>query len=151
MENFIFKELKNNPQCFFDILPEDWQDEIAPFWEDYKNDAKIYIIEDQNDIIGGGIAFHKSPPHFEYFETEAKTFFNNGYLYLGFIWIQENHRHKNLGSFWLNQLKAQNSQHSFFLLTEEEHLKHFYIKNGFQYIKSVQNQDITECLFVSKT
>lgn len=150
METFTFRELKNNPQRFFEILPQDWQDEIVPFWSDYEFDAKIYIIENNTSIIGGGIVFYKSPPNFEYFETESKRLFNKGYLYLGFIWIQENQRNKNLGSFWLDQLKAQNSQRHYFLLTEEDELSHFYIKNGFHQIKSVQNQDHMEWLYTTK-
>lgn len=150
MEAFIFRKLKNNPQLFFEILPQDWQEEIVPFWDDYKNDAKIYIIENSNTIIGGGIVFHKSPPDFEYFETEATTLFNNGYLYLGFIWIDAQQRNRNLGSFWLNQLKAQNVQQKYFLLTEEDYLQHFYEKNSFSRIKSVQNQDHAEWLYLTK-
>ncbi len=150
MDTFTFRELKNNPQQFFEILPQDWQDEIIPFWDDYKSAAKIYIIEDHLTIIGGGIAFYKSPPGFEYFETEAKALFDDGYLYLGFIWIQEDHRNRNLGTFWLNRLKAENRQHRYFLLTEEDHLQHFYEKNGFYRVKSVLNQDYIEWLYLTK-
>lgn len=150
MENFIFRELKNNPQQFFEMLPQDWQDEIVPFWDDFKNDAKIYTIEDHSAIIGGGIVFYKSPPNFEYFETEAKTLFDAGYLYLGFIWIAENQRNKNLGSIWLSQLKALHPNQKYFLLTEEAHLQHFYEKNNFSQIKSVQNQDHQEWLYLNK-
>ena len=150
MEAFIFRELINNPQPFFEILPQDWQDEIVPFWDNFKNDAKIYTIDHGVTIIGGGIVFYKSPPNFDYFETEAHALFNNGYLYLGFIWIQENHRNKNLGSFWLNQLKLKNSEQKYFLLTEEDHLQHFYEKNGFSRIKLVQNEDHQEWLYLSE-
>lgn len=150
MEAFTFKELKNNPQQFFEILPQDWQYEIVPFWDDVKTDAKIYIIEDRNVIIGGGIVFYKSPPDFEYFETQAKSLFEKGYFYLGFIWIQEDQRNKNLGSFWLDQLKAKNRQQKYFLLTEEENLQHFYEKNGFSRIKSVQNRDHLEWLYLTE-
>ncbi len=150
METFTFRELKNNPEQFFEILPRDWQDEVIPFWDEFETDAKIYIIENHSTIIGGGVVFYKSPPDFDYFEAEAKTFFEDGYWYLGFIWIAEEHRNKNLGSFWLNQLKAQNSHQKYFLLTEEDHLQHFYEKNDFYRIKPVQNQDYMEWLYLTK-
>lgn len=151
MEPFSFKALETNPQDFFEILPQDWQDEIVPFWNDFKTDAKIYCLEDNATIIGGGIVFYKSPPNFEYFENEANHWFDKGYLYLGFIWISEEHRNKNLGSFWLDQLKIQNVRRDFFLLTEEDYLQHFYEKNGFIRLKSVQNGDHEEWLYITKT
>ncbi|MBO3098132.1 GNAT family N-acetyltransferase [Gelidibacter pelagius] len=147
MEGFKFRELKNDPQQFFQILPEDWQDEIVPFWDTYKTDSKIYIIEDDTGIVGGGIVFYKSPPNFEYFETDAKAWFDKGYGYLGFIWISEPYRNKSLGSFWLNQLKSENPQQRYFLLTEEEHLHHFYLKNGFVCSRSLHNEDHLEWLY----
>ncbi|WP_027126807.1 GNAT family N-acetyltransferase [Gelidibacter mesophilus] len=150
MDAFTFRELKNNPEQFFNLLPENWQVEIVPFWKTHKNSAKIYIIENHCTIIGGGIVFSKSPPQFEYFETEAKPYFDEGYLYLGFIWIAEHQRNKNLGTFWLNQLKSENPRQNYFLLTEEDYLQHFYEKNGFSRIKLVQNQDHMEWLYISK-
>ena len=150
METFTFRELKNDPQQFFEMLPQDWQDEIVPFWDDYKAVAKIYILENHLAIIGGGIVFYTSPPHFEYFETEAKTLFDDGYWYLGFIWIAESQRNKNLGSVWLNQLKAQNPNQKYFLLTEEDYLQHFYEKNDFHRVKQVKNQNQLEWLYLSK-
>lgn len=147
MESFKFRELKNDPQQFFQILPQEWQDEIVPFWDTYKTQAKIYIIEDNSSIVGGGIVFYKSPPNFEYFETDAKVWFNKGYLYLGFIWISESHRNKSLGSFWLDQLKSKHPEQHYFLLTEEEHLHHFYLKNGFECSQCLQNNDHLEWLY----
>lgn len=147
MEAFTFRELKEAPQQFFGILPEEWQEEIVPFWDAYTSDSKIYVIENGNSIIGGGIVFYKSPPHFDYFEKEAEIWFNKGYHYLGFIWISGEYRNRSLGSFWLNQLKAGNPQQQYFLLTEEEHLHLFYLKNGFVCSKTLQNQDHLEWLY----
>lgn len=150
METLKFRELTEHPQHFFMMLPEDWQDEIVPFWDAYKDSSQIYIIENQTGILGGGIVFSKSPPHFEYFETNAKIWFSQGYQYLGFIYISEHHRNKNLGSFWLNQLKSKNPQQQYFLLTEEEHLHHFYLKNGFVCHQSFLNKDHLEWLYYTE-
>lgn len=151
MGPITFRELKHNSQQFFEILPLEWQDEIVPFWNAFKSHAKIYIIEVQQTLIGGGIVFYKSPPNFDYFETEAKSLFKEGYRYLGFIWIDENHRNKNLGSFWLEHLKAQDHNQKYFLLTEEDHLQHFYEKNDFLRVKSIRNQDQVEWLYLTKS
>ena len=149
MKTENFRELEEDPERFFEIIPQDWQDEIVPFWDDFKTKAKIYILEDNSGVIGGGIVFHKAPPDFEYFEKEAQKWFENGYLYLGFIWIAEAHRNKNLGSFWLDQLKARDFKQHYFLLTEEDHLQHFYAKNGFNEIKFVKNQNHLERLYAN--
>ena len=150
MDDFIFKELVEDSKAFFDLLPQDWQDEIVPFWDAIKSEAKIYTLQQHETLVGGGIVFYNSPPDFEYFENEAKTLFDDGYLYLGFIWIAENQRNKNLGSIWLNKLKAENPNQKFFLLTEEDYLQHFYEKNDFSRIKQVQNQDHQEWLYLTK-
>ncbi len=126
METLRFRELIKEPQQFFKMLPQDWQDEIVPFWTDYKDASQIYIIEDENHIMGGGIVFQKSPPHFEYFENDANKWFDEGYLYLGFIWISAQYRNKNLGSFRLH---------------------HFYLKNGFTCKQSFITKDHVEWLF----
>lgn len=150
METFIFKQLTSQPQQFFDLLPTEWQQEIVPFWGDYEALAKIYSIEEAGEIIGGGIVFYACPPNFTYFEDEANYWFGKGYLYLGFIWIAEDKRSKNLGSFWLNQLKLAESHQKYFLLTEENRLHRFYVKNGFTRIKSLKNEDHFEWLYLSE-
>jgi hypothetical protein len=67
MEPFIFKQLTSQPQQFFDLLPTEWQEEIVPFWGDYGDLAKIYVIKEDGVIIGGGIVFYACPPNFTYF------------------------------------------------------------------------------------
>lgn len=150
MDNYHFTELQKNPELFFEILPSDWQSEICPFWKSYENQAKIYIITYSEEIIGGGIVFSSPPPNFEYFNQEAQFWFDNHYYYLGFIFIAPEHRNKNLGSFWMQQLKLNNPGQNYFLLTEEPHLQHFYEKNDFQCLKSFTVDDHVEWLFVYK-
>lgn len=150
MDSYTFSKITSQPEQFFKLLPEDWQNEIVPFWKSYTNDASIYGLYDGPLLIGGGIVFYTSPPHFEYFEREAKVLFSKDYHYLGFIWINENYRNKNLGTFWLNKLKSLEPHQDLFLLTEEEHLHHFYTKNGFFRIKEISNKGNLEWLYVSE-
>ena len=146
----IFKKLESNPHLFFDILPPDWQEEIVPFWDDYKNSSCIYIIENNDVIIGGGIVFSKCPPDLLYFEEEANAWFDQNYQYLGYIWIAEDMRNQNLGSFWLNKLKELNPKQNYWLLIEEEHLHRFYQKNDFILTQSIEHKESVEWLYTYK-
>jgi GNAT superfamily N-acetyltransferase len=140
---YMFKHLRDNHHLFFEMLPQDWQDEIIPHWAQYEDSASIYVIEEQDQIIGGGIVFSTCPPDILYYKKEAQNWFDNGYLYLGFIWISEDKRNMNLGSFWLEELKRTRPKQNYWLLIEEEHLHRFYQKNKFVLIKTViQNKQM---------
>lgn len=145
--NFEFKPLQSSAYLFFDILPKEWQDEIVPFWTGYEESADIYIIEDNNHIIGGGIVFATTPPDILYFKEEAKDWFDNGYLYIGFLWIAEVRRDKNLGSYWLDQLKKIDLNQKYWLLIEEERLHRFYQRNGFLLNKTIIHEKHPEWLY----
>ena len=142
-----FSKLKSNPNQFFDILPEDWQDEIVPFWDDYKNTASIYVIKEDSHVIAGGILFSTCSPDITYFKKEAQTWFENGFLYIGFLWVSEDKRNNNLGSFWLDELKKQLPNQKLWLLIEEERLHSFYLKNDFNLDKTIKNNDHLEWLY----
>jgi hypothetical protein len=144
---FQFSKLKSNPNQFFDILPEDWQDEIVPFWDDYKNTASIYVIKEDSHVIAGGILFSTCSPDITYFKKEAQTWFENGFLYIGFLWVAEDNRNNNLGSFWLDELKRQLPNQKLWLLIEEERLHSFYLKNDFKLDKTIKNNDHLEWLY----
>lgn len=145
--NTTFKLLESKPGLFFDLLPNDWQELIVPHWHRYENSSSIYVIEEKDKIIGGGIVFTTSPPDIQYFKTEAQFWFDKGYHYLGFIWICEERRGANLGSFWMNQLKLFNPTQKYWLLIEEEHLHRFYKKNGFILESTVLQNGNTEWLY----
>lgn len=145
--NFQFKLLQNTADRFFEILPRDWQDEIVPFWTHYETSSKIFVIEENNRIIGGGIVFATTPPDVIYYKEEAQHWFDNEYLYIGFLWIAEDKRNNNLGSFWLDELKMQNTKQKYWLLIEDERLHGFYQRNGFKLIKTIINDQHAEWLY----
>jgi GNAT superfamily N-acetyltransferase len=145
--SFIFKKLPSNSMRFFDRLPKDWQADIIPFWDYYKDSAKVYILEEKNHVVGGGIVFSTCPPDIEYYRKDAQKWFDKDYLYLGFIWIAEDKRNKNLGSLWLEELKKTNPKQKYWLMIEAEHLHHFYQKNNFKLNKTVSHNDHTEWLY----
>ena len=90
---------------FFKILPNDWQENVAPVWESIKETTRGYLLLDNDKIIAGGLVFSKCPPDMLYAENEVDLWFNKGYLYLGFIYVIEERRQQNLGSIWLDNLK----------------------------------------------
>ena len=141
---YSFKQSFN--QDFFHLLPTDWKNSILPFWDNYVDNSSIYLLYDSDKIIAGGIVFHTCSPDMMYNELEAKKWFDNDYLYLGFIWVIEEYRNKKTGSKWLQALSKKFPSQKFWLTIDEENLAFFYIKNGFKLIKSLKNSDDTEWL-----
>ena len=145
--NIQFSNATNNPELFFNILPEDWQDLIVPYWESYKEAAKIYVLKENEEVVAGGLVFSKSLPDMSDFERSLQYLFSEGYLYLGFIWVPLHKRNRNLASQWLTLLKKQDPTQKYWLTIEEEWLKHFYEKNGFKLIKESDDATNKEWLF----
>ncbi len=148
MKNFkIYNDQENS---FFEILPTDWQEGIVPYWENYKNTTKIYVLEENNEILAGGLVFSECPPDMEYFKAGAQKWFENRYLYLGFLWVPQRFRNQNLGTLWLNALKELDKNQKFWLTIEEDNLRYFYEKNNFEYEKTIQNDSNKEQLLFFK-
>lgn len=148
MMEYIFKQ--SNNQDFFQLLPTDWKNSILPFWDNYVDNSSIYLLFDNDKIIAGGIVFHTCSPDMMYNELEAKKWFDNDYLYLGFIWVVEEYRNKKIGSKWLQALMKKFPTQKFWLTIDEENLAFFYIKNGFKLIKSLKNGNDDEWLLTYK-
>ena len=127
------RSAQDSPNDFFNILPEDWRCLIAPYWDGYKATSTIYVLENAKEIVGGGIVFASASPDMTHFEkAHGKVYFDLGYLYIGFLWVAPEYRGKELGSKWLSLLIEQNKNQSYWLTIEEENLKAFYEKNGFE-------------------
>ncbi|WP_308990496.1 GNAT family N-acetyltransferase [Mariniflexile litorale] len=141
-------KLSEEVSGFFKILPEDWQEALLPFLETYKKTIKCYVFIDGNQIIAGGLVFSTCPPDMLYAVEEANSWFQKGYLYLGFIYVLEEKRGQNLGSLWLNELKKIHPKQNYWLTIEDLNLDAFYVKNGFQPIKSLYNNGVEEKLYV---
>lgn len=142
-----FSNATDNPEQFFNILPEDWQDLIVQHWESYKDVAKIYVLKENGEVVAGGLVFSKSLPDMSDFERSLQYLFTEGYLYLGFIWVSLDKRNRQLASQWLTFLKKQDPTQKYWLTIEEEWLKHFYEKNGFKLIKESDDAANKEWLF----
>lgn len=145
--NTQFSNVTDTPEQFFNILPDDWKVLIEPYWESYKNVAKIYVLIEDGEVVAGGLVFSKSLPDMSDFERSLQYLFSEGYLYLGFIWVPAHKRNRQLASQWLTFLKNQDPNQKYWLTIEEESLKYFYEKNGFKLIKESDNDDDKEWLF----
>jgi hypothetical protein len=133
-----FKECSQNPERFFSSLPADWQEGIIPFWNAYQHSARVFILESSTELLGGGIVFSTpSPDTHPHFQQQAQRWFDEGYLYVGFLWISEQHRDKQLGSAWLQSLFRLFPQQKFWLSIEEFRLASFYLRNGFSLVQHV--------------
>lgn len=139
-----FKKVKGNQ--FFSILPEDWRSEIEPLWDKYKVDTGVYILKDNKKTIAGGLVFSTCSPDMLNREEEFQKWISQGYLYIGFLWVDEAYRGKSLGSMWLNELKNRNKHQKYWLTVEEESLVLFYQKNGFILVKELQKGENKEWL-----
>lgn len=128
-------------------MPEDWQVLIVPYWEAYKDVAKIYVLKENDEVVAGGLVFSKSLPDMSDFERSLQYLFTEGYLYIGFIWVPPYKRNRNLASQWLTLLKNQDPTQKYWLTIEEEWLKHFYEKNRFKLIKESDGINSKEWLF----
>ena len=143
-----FTNATESPEQFFNMLPEDWQVLIVPYWESYKDVAKIYVLKENEEVVAGGLVFSKSLPDMSDFERAQQHFFKEGYLYIGFIWVPLDKRNKNLASQWLTLLKNLDPTQKYWLTIEEEWLKHFYEKNGFVLIEESDDAADKEWLYV---
>lgn len=138
---YLFKETTDNPQFFFDILPEDWKEGIVPYWSQYEHSARIFALATTSEAVGGGIIFSTISPDTQSYKEEAQSWFNAGFLYIGFLFISEQYRGKHLGTKWLNEIFAMFPEQKFWLSIEEKSLCNFYQRNGFSMVKPISISD----------
>ncbi|MEA1785982.1 GNAT family N-acetyltransferase [Arenibacter sp. GZD96] len=144
-----FTSAQNSPTDFFNVLPEDWRLLIAPYWDTYAPTSTIYVLKCDTEVVAGGILFGSVSPDMTPFEKEhGHIYFALGYLYIGFLWVVPKWRGAHLGSTWLQELKKEHKHQAFWLTIEEESLKEFYIKNGFQCIAENKLQGNSEWLLI---
>lgn len=134
-----FSNTRFSADSFFKILPEDWTLSIVPFWNDYIESSDIYTLSIENKIIGGGIVFSKTTPDMMYAKPISDKWFEKGYLYIAFLWIDVNYRGQQLGTLWLQKLIQKYPNQKFWLSIENLDLVTFYKKNGFEVAKKLLN------------
>ncbi|WP_320417097.1 GNAT family N-acetyltransferase [Tenacibaculum sp. IB213877] len=138
MGTFI-KPISNQTELF-SILSDEWKELITPVWQLHASSSNIYGLFLNDQLIGGGILFYKMPPYATSFELENENLFKKGYVYLGYVWISENHRNKGYASKFLTLLKKENPSQKYWLTIEEENLRYFYEQNGFTMYAESENE-----------
>lgn len=145
-----FKEGSKKAQAFFSILPLDWQEGIVPYWNQYRHSSEVYLIEEEGEIIGGGILFTQVTPDMMANASLAQKYFDKAYVYLGFIWISEDKRGMGLGQFWLKKVFENNPNITFWLTIEDPQLESFYKKWGFAISEKIENQGSPEWIMLRR-
>lgn len=135
-----------NAQEFTELLPADWSADLIPYLDQNFEQSKIYLLSVKNETIGGGVIFSKCSPDLYYNPQEAATWFEKGYLYIGYLWLKDSYRAKGGGSAWLQHILKKYPTQKFFLTIDDKQLLSFYEKNGFHFIKTLQNGEATEWL-----
>lgn len=139
-----FKDYTTKAELFFEMLPQDWQESILPFWENFKASTQLYVVIENDEIVAGGLVFSKCPPDMLYYEKKANNWFKKGFFYLGFIYVDETKRNRNLGSIWLDKIKNTYPNRGFWLAIEDENLHRFYSRNQFEKVEAIKKEDSTE-------
>ncbi|MBN2486711.1 MAG: hypothetical protein JXB34_12125 [Bacteroidales bacterium] len=137
---YIFREYTAKPDMFFEILPADWQESIVPYWPAYAGSTRIFVLEYAGDIVCGGLVFSQVSPDTLYYRSEAEKWFDNGYLYLAYIWVPEKFRGRKFGSKWLEFLHAQFKTQKFWLAIEDYNLVNFYSPSGYRLVKEISGE-----------
>jgi GNAT superfamily N-acetyltransferase len=119
------------PNIFFEMLPKEWSKELMPCWLESKSLIEVFGIVKEDQLLGGGLVFTEYTSENDSYPEVAQGYFDQGLLYLGFIWIDENYRGLNLGSFWLNEIQEMFPNKGFWLTIVDRSLGDFYEKNGF--------------------
>lgn len=146
--SIFFNEIRESTMDFFNLLPLDWQETIVPFWNQYSDSSRIYVLLKKGKIIGGGIVFTKASPDMIANVNIADKYYKLGYHYLGYIWISEAQRGKGLGQYWLERLFQENPNQSYWLSIEDLNLEAFYQKSGFYLNETIKNQECKEWILV---
>jgi GNAT superfamily N-acetyltransferase len=131
----------DDPARYFALLPADWQEGIVPHWAAYRGAARVYTLEAGATLLGGGIVFDRMAPDTLAYEETARVWFERGYRYVGFLWIDETQRGRGLGSRWLELLRERFPGQGFWLSVEDEGLVPFYEHNGFRRAGAVRGDD----------
>ena len=142
------EDLTAAPERFFNILPSDWRIEIEPYWLEYAVDCRIYGLSENDVIIAGGIVFTSVSPDTRGYHDVAQKWFQRGYHYMGFIFVQEHRRGEGLGTLWIKKVKALNRNQKYWLAIDEKGLSAFYQRLGFKIAQEVRNEDATEWILV---
>ena len=134
----VFRKLVS-PSEFFNILPQDWRDDLLPQWQDLEGTSDVFVVKYRADVISGGIVFHQMLPQLSAVEFQASMLFKN-VPYIGYIYTQPEYRSLGAASFWFHALFNRRKNQSYWLSIEDLRLSFFYQKFGFHCMNLKNNR-----------
>ncbi|QQS50572.1 MAG: GNAT family N-acetyltransferase [Bacteroidota bacterium] len=140
----VLKEYTTNSAFFFQFLPSDWALEIEPYWNKYQASSQIFVLEEHNQIVAGGIVFSTLSPDTLYYGNHAQKWFQKGYLYIGFLFVCEQRRNEGLGSKWVQEVRQNLEGKKLWLAIDDYGLVNFYSKLGFELVDTLEYRNRTE-------
>ncbi len=141
----VFRKLVS-PSEFFNILPQDWRDDLLPQWQDLEGTSDVFVVKYRADVISGGIVFHQMLPQLSAVEFQASMLFKN-VPYIGYIYTQPEYRSLGAASFWFHALFNRRKNQSYWLSIEDLRLSFFYQKFGFS-LYEFKEQSIDEYIMI---
>lgn len=133
---------------FLAAMPEEWHWDFLIYMDNVGDSMEIFAITVHEEIVGGGMVFKGLPPEMKIFEKEVEHFTEGGYLYIGYLFVVPERRGQDIGSTWLECIKALYGHKGFWLTVEEPGLVAFYEKNGFRWIGTLKQGRIIEELLI---
>jgi GNAT superfamily N-acetyltransferase len=109
---------------------------------------ELFVITEKDRIVAGGMVFEGLPADMQVFDDDVRLYIEKGYLYIGYLFVDQAHRGKQLGSLWLTCIKGLYGGKGFWLTVEEPGLREFYEKNGFTWVKSLEKEGDSEELLL---
>ncbi|WP_323758269.1 GNAT family N-acetyltransferase [Roseivirga sp.] len=144
-------DISDTPELFLELLPNDWKLELESNWKEFAPAVKVYGIKLNQELIGGGLVFSDQTSETDNYPPVAEYYFDNGFLYIGYLWVAEIFRGQNLGDFWLNSIFEMYPKNPFWLSIEDAGLAKFYLKNGFTLEREVMYSGGKDWIYVRKS
>ncbi len=140
----LLVDLSTDPQPFFALLPPDWRAELVSLWPTVADSSTLWGLQLDAGLIGGGILFRKPTPDTLSYIDLAQALFDQGLLYIGYLWIAPAHRGHDHGGFWLQAVRRNHPDQGFWLAIEDRGLQPFYQRHGFAVIDTIHIDERTE-------
>lgn len=135
--SFHITDITFQAQPFFDILPNDWQAAIQSFHDQIGESIKVVAIDFEDRVVGGGLLFSAQTSETDSYPKIAEYYFGRGYFYIGYLWVEEPFRGKQLGALWLHSVAEMFPENAFWLSIDDFGLAKFYERNGFTFASEV--------------
>ncbi|MFT7268353.1 MAG: hypothetical protein ACI905_000556 [Roseivirga sp.] len=95
-------------------------------------------LEINNCFIGGGLIFTDYTLEDDCYPYLAQSYFNQVFIYIGYVGIEERYRGLNRGSFWFSEIHKKYPNDGIWLSIMEPSLGALCEKNGFSFDQEIE-------------